>query len=211
MRTWGELCRNFGARVARTAREAGLIEDVMPGTYCRAGLAEDFMVRAHALALHTEPDGLLTGLAAAYAWGVYDETPERITMQVPRHWHVQAPGWARLLRVPHAGRQFRWNGLPLVSAADAVVQVWREARPDVGIAVVIAAVQRRKATVSALLEALDRRKRMPRRARLEELLAVVGTEVTSYLEYIAWRDVFPPRLFRSCAGRWKCGRTAASE
>lgn len=193
--TWADLAARFGTSAVRCALRHGLVTQVLPGIYAETRCESDLRVRATAVTLWTGPTGLVTGLAAANLWRVVDEPPARITFQVPRAWHLRGPGWVRPLRIAAEMRPFRLGGVRLVSAPDAVVQSWREARPDVGAATVIAAVQRRVCTSSELVSALARRDRMPRRRLLEELVAVTGVEVTSYLEYVAWRDVFPPRLF----------------
>jgi len=200
-RTWSDLCEEFGTRAVRTARDARLIESVLPGIYGSAGRCRDFAVRALALTTLAGTDGRVTGLAAAHIWGITDEPPARITLQVPRQWHVKVPGWARLLRVPHDGQTYTWQGVSVVGPADAVVQVWREAGPEVGAAIAIEAVRREIVTPAELRDALKRRKQMPKRAILAELISVAGAEVTSYLEWVAWREVFPPRLFPQL--RWQ--------
>jgi hypothetical protein len=91
--------------------------------------------------------------------------------------------------------RFRLSGILVAPVADAVVQVWREAAPDVAASTMIKAVADGHTTLRDVREAVARRKRLPRRAELEELLGLIGAKVTSYLEYVAWKKVFPPRLF----------------
>jgi hypothetical protein len=196
VRTYGEVVDAFGEPALRTALAAGTVVRALPGVYTAAGIADDPLVRARALVAWSAPHGFITGLAACHLWGVADEPPRRLTLHVPPSWHLAAPGWARLLRVETTSPQlFRLRGVRVADVPDAVVQSWREARPDVGIATVIASVTRGKTTAVDLLDALARRKQMPRRGQLAELIGLVENTVTSYLEYIAWREVFPPRLF----------------
>ena len=199
--TWSELVARSGKSAVLTARAHGLIAAVLPGIYAVSGTEHTFRVRATALTLWTAPNGRVTGLAAAHLWAVIDAAPSTITVHVPPAWHLAVPDWARLLRVAARGDHYSSGGIALVSAADAVVQSWREARPDVGASTVIAAVDREVATASELREALALRKRIPGRQELDELLSIVGDGVTSYLEFIARRDVFPPRFFPQL--RWQ--------
>lgn len=206
---WSELAAIFGAPAVLTARKHHLIETVLPGIYAAADAVSDFRVRARAITIWAGPDGVITGLAAAHLWRIVDNPPDRLTVQVPYAWHLKGPRWVRPLRIGSWRRRYETAGIALVSAPDAVVQSWREAPVDVGVATVIAAIVRERASASDLLDALARRKQLPRRAQLTELIGLAGTVVTSYLEYIAWREVFPPRLFPHLqwqVGTWANGR-----
>jgi len=185
----------FGRSAVRTARKSGLIAAVLPGIYSVSEPEDETRVRSRALTLWAAPTGTITGVAAAHMWGIVDTPPMRVTVQVPRAWRLRPPAWARLLRVAHVGMRYRMGSIPVVAASDAVVQCWREARRDVGVSTVIESVQRGVTTPSELLDALKRRIQMPRRREFVELLGLLDKTVTSYLEYVAWRDVFPPQLF----------------
>ena len=140
--------------------------------------------------------GFITGLAAAYLWGATDVPPRRITVQVPLNWHLPCPPWERPLRVTTAAPPlFRVDGVRVAALPDAVVQAWRESPVDVGAGAVIAAMVGCNVSPQAMREAAARRKQLPRRGQLAELIGLVGDTVTSYLEYVAWRQVFPPRLY----------------
>jgi hypothetical protein len=194
--TFSEAEALCGRKPLQSAVRVGSVARLLPGVYAAAELVEDFLVRCQALVEWSAPRGFVTGLAAAHVWGVIDAPPAVITVQVPPAWHLRSPRWARLLRVATPlERLFRVRGVRVANVPDAVVQAWREARPDVGVSTVLAAVHRNKASVPELLEAVARRKQLPRRGQLLELLGLVGNGVTSYLEYVARRDVFPPRLF----------------
>jgi len=193
--SWGALCAAFGKPAVETAKKHGLIEAVLPGFYVARDRSADFRVRAATLTAWATPSGAITGLAAAHLWHLIDAPPPRITLQVPPGWHREPPPWARLLRTDSVAQRYRLGAVRVVSPADAVVQVWCEARHDVGASAVIAAVMEGRATVAEVRAALARRKRVARRGELTQLLDLVGTTVTSYLEYVAWKRVFPPHLF----------------
>jgi len=192
---WRALIAEFGTSAVETARAHGLITDVLHGIYVRAGTEAAFRVRVQALTHWVAPLGVVTGLAAANLWSIVDVEPRRITVQVPREWSLRVPGWARALRIGVVDKRYRLGGILLAPAPDAVVQVWREARADIGASTVIAAIVRGKSTAQDLVDAAARRKRLPRRGELTELIGLVGNTITSYLEYVAWKKVFPPRLF----------------
>jgi hypothetical protein len=192
---WSDLVERFGKSAVLTAIRHRLIASVLPGIYGVSAPESLFRVRARAATLLAAPTGTITGLAAAHLWRIVDAEPSHITVQVPVEWRRTVPRWLRTVRVGAPANRFRLGGIRVASAADAAVQVWREARPDVAISTVIKAFIDQHATKRQLLEALARRKRIPRRAQLEELITIVGTVVTSYLEYVAWKRVFPPRLF----------------
>jgi len=193
--TWASLTARFGVSAVKTARAHGLISQLLHGVYASAGKESELWVRARALTLWAAPHGRITGLAAARMWRITGSDPARITVQVPRPWNLRAPPWARILHIDASAGGFRLGGTPTVGPADAVVQVWREARADVAEATVIAALAEGRVPHSELVDAIARRKKLPRRAQLRELINLVPSHVTSYLEYVAWRDVFPPRLF----------------
>lgn len=192
---WSVLAARFGASAVVTAREHRMIQSVLPGILASAEGAEEFLVRARALTLWSGPSGLITGLAAGHLWRIVDEPPACTTIQVPSAWHLKGPSWVKPLRIGAGSRRSLLRGAAVVPPADAVIQCWREARPDVAASTVIASIVRERCTQADLLDALAARKQVPRRAQLEDLIAVTRTAVTSYLEYVAWRDVFPPRLF----------------
>lgn len=192
---WRALAAEFGASAVKTARALGLIALVLHGIYARAGTESELRVRAQAVTLWVAPHGTVTGLAAAYLWGLIEREPRRITVQVPREWSLTCPAWVRPLRIGTMGRRYRLGGIALAPLADAVVQGWREAPKDVGASTVIGAIASNQTSAQEVLEAVARRKQLPRRGELVELVGLVGNTVTSYLEYVAWKQVFPPRLF----------------
>jgi len=207
--TWTALVEEFGSSPVETAHAKGLIQRVLHGIYAKAGTDALFRVRARALTVWSEPAGAVTGLAAAYLWGVVAREPSRISLQVPSHWSRALPPWARGVHIGAAKRVFQVDGVSTVPVADAVVQAWREAPRDVAVSTVIAAVVDNNVPKSSLLEAVERRSQLPRRDQLIELVGMAGPTVTSYLEYVAWRDVFPPHLFPELdwqVTKWANGR-----
>jgi len=198
---WSALAREFGTSAVETAHAKGLIQRALHGIYAIPGSEAELRVRARALSLWTAPYGAVTGLAAAHLWGVIEREPDRVSVQVPSHWSRALPPWARAVHIGPASDRFRLQGIVTVSVADAVVQSWREARPEVAVSTVLAALVDNHVPGPALLEALQRRKQMPRRGQLVELISLAGKVVTSYLEYVAWKSVFPPRIFPQL--RWQ--------
>jgi len=208
--TYADLVARFGEPALRTALATGSVARVLPGVYAAAELCSDPLVRCKALVAWSAPDGFITGLAAAHMWGIGEEMPSVITVHVQPSWHLRAPPWARLLRAQtQPVTLFRIRGVRVADAPDAVIQAWREARPDIAAATVIEAVHGGLGTVTSLTEAIARRSQLPRRGRLVELIALLDGGVTSYLEYIARRDAFPGRLFPELQWQveiWPAGR-----
>lgn len=206
---WRVLVEKFGKSAVLTSLKRGLIVATLPGVYTATQPASSLRSRATALTVWSAPHGTVTGLAAAHLWGLVEAEPRRVTVQLPRDWSLRVPDWVRPLRIGAIGKRYRLGGIALAPVADAVVQVWREGKADVGASTLIAAIAHSVTSAEELIGAVARRKQLPRRGELLELIGLTGNTVTSYLEYVAWKTVFPPRLFPELqwqVARWANGR-----
>lgn len=193
--THNDAISRFGIRALQTCQARGLVVRLLPNTYVHARLAGDPIVRMRAASLWASPRGAVTGPAAGWVWGLVKKPPGTVTVQLPQNLHLKRPDWLKIIRPELAMDVLRVKSVRVVSRADAVVQIWCEARPSDRIGRVVDAVREGNLQSAALKEAATRRKRVPDRPGLYFLLSLLDGGVKSFLEYHARTVVFPDRDF----------------
>jgi predicted transcriptional regulator of viral defense system len=140
--------------------------------------------------LRAGPGAVLSHLTAAELHGLIDHPGESIFVTVPSTRRVTAPGLVvrtsgRIARAAQPGRE------PLRTSVEETVFDLTELAEDFDDACgwITRAVGRRLTTGERLTEALELRKKMRWRDRLEDVLAAAGDGIHSVLEYRYLRDV----------------------
>jgi hypothetical protein len=174
---------------------AGRLVRLHPGWLALPELAEDWTVRAHAAVGYTE--GVLSHWSALHVHGLLAEGVTRLDVTVPRPRRMRTSRWLRVHRSERASGDLRVRGLPVTSAARALVDTWGDAhrqgalRGVGGVArdAVLRDTRSRLVTVESIEEELPGRPQLPGRAALVELLGYVAGGCESELEIRGLRDV----------------------
>ena len=160
------------------------------GVFLTADSPPSFPARAWAGTLLGGERSRIGGAAAARLHHLTDDEPEVVTVLVPQDSRPTArPGWEFVRERPGARGSGSVGSPPRISVEDTVLDLCAAARPQDVVGWVTVAVQRRTTTAVRLTRALAARRRHPRRALLEGLLADVATGAQSPLEVTYLRDV----------------------
>ncbi|AZG48100.1 hypothetical protein D7316_04713 [Gordonia insulae] len=178
---------------AQQAREHGLdrsavVRRVASGDWIRAAARvyrlADYpytdRTRVRVATLTVGPQGVLSGLAAAYWHGIVGKPPKVITVTAPRGWHGRAAPAVRVMRrtlddtdvVERKG--LRVTGIAL-SVLDGAVD-------GGGVKVIDTALQLRRTTVDDLVDAYERRRGCVGAVRMGQLLLGVQSGARSAAE-----------------------------
>lgn len=172
--------------VARMLRRRELTK-LHPGVYLDHTGMPTWLQRAWGAVLFSWPAALSHQSAIRAADGPgrrgRDETTIHVT--VARSRHLVAPAGVRLHRVSDLDSRVLWNlGPPRVRIEDAVVDIAAGAATELdAIAVLAEACGSRRTTALRLLEAVERRPRVPRRGWLTGVLHDVASGTCSVLEH----------------------------
>lgn len=185
-----DLERRWSRPAFRSAANRGLIVAVAGSIYAAAEHAESLSTRAHAATQWFGQGTLLTGSAAAHAWGLLDEAPRQICVSAPPGRKRQGPEWLVATCTGVRPPQAEWFGCPIAMPAWAIVSAFGAEPDDVGNEMVYRAVRERLVTTSDLREVMSRMPRVRSRAALERTIAAAEAGAESHLEAIGLRNVF---------------------
>jgi len=163
---------------------------LLPGVYSIGPGEPSWMANAWGGVLFGGERARLGFGAAAHVWKLTAEPPRTVTVLVPTHRQLaDRPPWV-FRRETDATRDKRSPGsLARTTVEDTVVDLCRDATPAEIADLVTKAVQGRRTTAPRLLEAVDRRGRVPHRALLRDLLGDVVEGAHSVLEIRYLHDV----------------------
>jgi len=190
-----DAIETYGVHALRACVARKSVVRILPETYVHASVAADRLVRMRAASVWAAPRGALTGMAAAWAWGLLEVPPGRVTVQFPQPLHLQRPAWLRVIRPDLDTTVFGVRGLRVVHRDDALIQVWCEAGPSDRIGRIVDAVRLGNLRADDLRAAAQRRKRVKARGELDSVLGLLDGGVQSYLEFHARKYVFTDREF----------------
>lgn len=179
----------------RKCLKEGSVVEVLPGIYAASSVQHHPKVRLAAASMWSQPDGALTGIAAAHVWGIVERAPSRVTVAMPRALHRRRPTWLRTRRLEESFDPIDVNGRRVVDPENAVIQAWNELGPVEGSAIVVEGVRCKRTTAARVSAVMRGRVKVRARRELEALLALLAHGVTSYLEYIARTRVFTDERF----------------
>jgi very-short-patch-repair endonuclease len=184
-----DLLAKFGRASLDTALAQGLVVRLTPGLFAHAARAQEFATRVNAADAWMPRGSAVSGLAALAMYELTLVPPSLITVAAPRHTHLLAPSWVRLVRTQMPlERQMRY-GVRCVSREQALIHAWAESAPDQRVSTVLEAMRRSHLTGSSALGALELFPRVTARRQLEHLLAKAHAGIESYLELQADRTV----------------------
>lgn len=177
---------------------SGRFQPLLLGVYATFTGPVPWRTRLAAALLYAGPGAVIGGRTALRLHGVLDRPAEdgpsgqeAIEVCIPRDRRVvAADGLVIRTRRGLAAQAQDVPWPPRLRVEEAVLDVVARAEDeDQAIALVLAAVQRRRTTPQRLRAALDRRTRMPRRSLLREVLTDASRGVHSLLERRYLRDV----------------------
>lgn len=187
----GRAARASGRTHAlRTCLASGSVVAVLPNIYAAKGVEHHPKVRLAAASTWSEPDGAITGLAAAFVWQLVDTAPGRITVAFPKPRHRGRTDWLRTRRLTEEVQLLNVNGKRVVDVENALIQSWNELDPKGGVAIIVDAVRCERTSAAHLRRIANGRVRISRKTDLMALLALVEDGITSYLEHVARTTVF---------------------
>lgn len=189
----------FGPHALRACLSNGSVVRILPKVYCAKQHCADAATRARAASMWAEPAGALTGAAALWAWGVLDEAPDVVTVHLPLRARVRVPPWLRPWRGGPLPDTFRVNRMRVVSLNAALVRAWGELSRDRGIAALVSGIGTRSTAARSVLAEAARTPTVRARRELAAVLTLLDGGVTSYLEYVARKSVFPASHFPELA------------
>lgn len=184
-----DLLAKFGRASLDAAVAQSFVIRLAPGLYAHAARAPEFATRVNAADIWMPRGSAVSGLAALTMYELTHVAPSCITVVAPRHTHLVAPPWIRLVRtqVP-LERQMSYN-VRCVSREQALIHAWAEAGSDQRTSMVLEAMRRSRMTGSGVLGALELFPRVTARRQLEHLLAKAHAGIESYLEFQADKTV----------------------
>ncbi len=146
-----------------------------------------WMQRAWGAVLLYEPAALYGASALRAVEQPTDASDEVIHIAIDRRRRVAERAGVRIHRVAHIGERVQWHARPPRQRyEDAVLDAAASGPADADLPVVAAltrAVQSRRTTAVRLLEQLDRRPRLPRRAWIRTVLIDIAAGSCSALEH----------------------------
>lgn len=167
------------------------VHPVLPGVYARPDLTWDIPSRLRAALAWAGPEAAGSHSTALELYGLPAPADLTTHLEVPRSSTLRNRRNLALHR-PRVARRDTWlvGGLRCVSAERAVIGAWHLLRDDDQRAPVIVGTQRRIVTTAALRAELDAFPRLPGRARLLALLALIDDGCDSALELWGRKNVF---------------------
>lgn len=176
---------------------SGRFQPLLHGVYAAFTGPVPWRTRLAAALLYAGPGAVIGGRTALRLHGVLDPPPEDrpdaepVEVCIPHPRRVVATDGLLVRaqrRVEDRAQQLPWP--PRLRVEEAVLDVAGQAADDErAIAVLLAAVQRRRTTPQRIRAALEGRARQPRRALVLEVLAEASEGVHSLLERRYLRDV----------------------
>lgn len=169
---------------------SGALVALAPGVYCRPWDADQVELHERAALVGLGRATAISHLSGLRRWGLPDGAPHPVHVSVPAR---RAPRQTDRLAVHRVARfppVVRLDGLVTVTAESAIVTSW----PLLGVqdrrAPAIEAVRQRLVTPAGLGAALEAHPRLPGRARLLALIALLQAGCESELEMWGHSGVF---------------------
>jgi very-short-patch-repair endonuclease len=182
--TGPELLAHVSRSTVRNWVAAGRLVRLAPGIFALPAAAGSWRVRA-AAAVHGR-EAVLSHVTALAAWGLVQHPPGPVHVIVDPAQSHRGPAGVVVHRAPGAYvERRRAEGLPVTAVERAVVDTWGSvrgaARADVRAAA-ITAVRRRLCRAADVAHELARSTRLPGRAELAALVALLADGCQSELE-----------------------------
>ena len=160
---------------------------IHPGIYVNHTGDPTWVQRARAGVLHAWPAALSgeTALRAHEGPGRIGRELSVIEVAIDRSRTVVAPTGVRVRRIDRLSERVLWNtGPPRLRYEDAAIDVAARSRSDLeAVSALADMVQSRRSTATRLLDELDSRIRIPRRAWLSAVLSDIADGTCSVLEH----------------------------
>jgi very-short-patch-repair endonuclease len=183
-----ELEELYSVGAVHRAVRAGVLARVAPGWAASAIHARAFTVRAQAITGWA--DAPLSENSALFAWGLIPEPPGVLTVTTANTRNPRAREGLKVRRVLREPAETTWQGVRMVTPAEAIVAGFGRVERQWQSEVVFRAIRDRLTTPRQVSAVLAKSPRVPSRSALERRLAAAEAGAHSHLEEVALRDVF---------------------
>jgi very-short-patch-repair endonuclease len=183
-----ELERLYSVGTVHRAVRSGVLARVAPGWAASAIHARAFTVRAQAVTGWA--DAPLSETSALFAWGLIPEPPVFLTVTTVNTRNPRAREGLKVRRVLRAPSEATWQGVRLVTPAEAIVGGFGRVERQSQSEVVFRAIRDRLTTPRQIRAVLAASPRVPSRVALERRVAAAEVGAHSHLEEVALREVF---------------------
>lgn len=177
--------------VIQARLRAGVWQRGYPGTYIAHTGAPSYLSRVWSALLYAGDGALASHQTAAYLHDIVSAPPRPVHITIPSTRRVRSQsGLVIHLAVHAAAKSYVGMTPPRTTTAETVLDLVATAhRPDEVVGVLTNAYQRRKTTTASLRAALSRRKTMPHRGLVLQVIDAMADGVHSVLEWRYLRDV----------------------
>lgn len=183
------LDKVLGRRGTVRAVTSGALVRVLRGVYVPTALLGDHHALCHAVILATRGRVLIGGRSCMHLLGRGIPAPAHVEVLAPPGYKFQAARWIRVRHAELPRVRGADGRVATLVAEDAVVDAWIRETPAARDMVLYDALWQKFASARAIRRAIDRRARVPARARMIAILGDVLDGAMSPTEVMARRTV----------------------
>jgi very-short-patch-repair endonuclease len=171
-----------GGVLTRRQLAGGTWNRLFPDVYAWSGLRLDHRVRCDAASLYLGKRGAVSGLSAAYLWGV-DVMPRDAPVEVTVPTRLRAPAGMRVVTGPLPAEDLAsWAGIPLTTPVRTAFDVARRLRLVEAVVAIDAMLAARQISRASLVAMAEERERWPFVKQLKSVLQLSDAGAESPME-----------------------------